>query len=90
MMLELRPVYSGQKSYHGKAKVIVEGGVRRLYSYDTAILEYHSGENGVCLKKLWDGYSPTTMMHINDFMYQLGFATMSKKEWLEWEVNKYD
>lgn len=46
-----------------------------LQSYDTLILVKDKATGEV--KKLWDGYSKTTLKHVNDF---LGTA-YSKKEW---------
>ena len=59
------PCYDGRKSFYGKALVIETENGRYLRSYDTIIcfLSY-----GGSFTKLWDGYSVTTMRHINSFM----------------------
>ena len=63
-MYELIPT-SGQKSFGGKAKVIIEAdGTETLYSYDTPIIKrLVNGE----LVKLYDGWSQTTGKHIKAF-----------------------
>lgn len=68
-----------QKSYYGKALVKeCEDGTVILQSYQTDVLKIENGN----LIKLWDGYSVTTMNHINDFCRQNGFPTFNKKSWL--------
>ena len=61
---ELIPT-SGQKSFYGKAKIIIEDdGTETLYSYDTPIIKrLDTGE----LVKLYDGWSQTTGKHIKAF-----------------------
>lgn len=61
---ELIPM-TGQKSFYGKAVVVVEdNGTETLYSYDTPIIKrLVSGE----LVKLWDGWTATTGRHIRAF-----------------------
>jgi hypothetical protein len=68
-----------QKSYYGKALVKeCEDGTIILQSYQTDVAKIENGN----LIKLWDGYSLTTMNHINDFCRQFGFPTFNKKSWL--------
>lgn len=55
-----------------------ENGEKVLRSYYTDVVAI---KNGV-VRKLWDGYSVTTMKHINLFLAQNGLATMSKYEWI--------
>ena len=70
---------TSQKSYYGKALVKeCEDGTIILQSYQTDVLKIENGN----LIKLWDGYSVTTMNHINDFCRQNGFPTFNKKSWL--------
>ena len=61
---ELIPM-TGQKSFHGKAVVVVEdNGTETLYSYGTPIVKrLVSGE----LVKMWDGWTATTGKHIKAF-----------------------
>ena len=53
------------KSFYGKAKVIEENGEKFLLSYDTIVCKIDKNDNFI---KLWDGYSATTMRHINAFI----------------------
>lgn len=78
-MFELIP-NNGRKSFYGKAKVIDhENGFVSLVSYSTIVcsIDTKTGE----FKKHWNGYSLTTMQHINSFRNMYGLETMSKKHW---------
>lgn len=70
---ELKPA-TRQKSFYGKAKVIVlDDGTQLLKSYDTIVLKRKaSGE----LVRTWQGWSATTGKHI------AAFAGINKKEYL--------
>ena len=70
---ELKPV-TRQKSFYGKAKVIVlDDGTQLLKSYDTIVLKRKaSGE----LVRTWQSWSATTGKHI------AAFAGINKKEYL--------
>lgn len=61
---ELIPM-TEQKSFYGKAVVVVEdNGTETLYSYGTPIVKrLVSGE----LVKMWDGWTATTGKHIKAF-----------------------
>lgn len=52
-----------------------------LQSYDTLILKYD--KNAGVISKLWDGFSVTTLKHINIFMkeYTLCVNYFNKKQW---------
>lgn len=67
-----------QKSYYKKAYVL-EDESKNIYlqSYDTIVCGIVDGS----FKKYWDGYSVTTMNHINDFRIQNNLEVMRKKEW---------
>lgn len=70
-----------QKSYYGKAKIIKDkSGKIFLQSYNTLVC--YIDTNGE-FKRLWNGYSTTTMRHIDEFRTQFGFPAMNKKEWNE-------
>lgn len=77
-----------QKSYYGKATVIEDRfGSKRLKSYNTIVAEItKKGE----FKRLWEGYSQTTMNHINDFRKENGLEKINAKEWKKLEVVKRD
>lgn len=69
----LQPLH--QKSFYGKAKVIVQDdGSETLYSYDTPIMVRHTDDT---YTRLWDSYSQTTGRHIK------AFCGMTKKEYEE-------
>lgn len=67
-----------QKSYYNKAKVIERDGETFLQSYETEVCKINASGDFV---KLWNGYSNTTMKHINDFRRLFGFAPINKKAW---------
>ena len=75
---ELQPNNS-RKSFYGKAKVIEkDNGEKVLMSYDTEVCKItKSGE----FVRLWDGYSATTMRHVNSFLDLVGIAGGGKAFW---------
>lgn len=78
-LVELLP-NNGQKSSGGKMQIVKSKHIDVLYSYHTpiAMIIRNGGSNFV---RLWDGYSPTTMRHINAFRSLYGFDAISKKQW---------
>jgi hypothetical protein len=65
---------------NNRAVVISDGNTVYLQSYDTLILasDKLSGDT----VKLWDGYSVTTMKHINEYLrLHAGRPGLSKREW---------
>lgn len=72
------PCSDGRKSFYGKAKIIECKEGRYLQSYNTIVcfLSY-----GGTFKKLWDGYSVTTMRHINSFLQYVRIPGGGKKWW---------
>lgn len=78
---------TSQKSYYGKAKVIKdENGEIFLQSYNTLVC--YINKNGE-IKRLWDGYSATTMKHINDFLDLFHKPGGGKKWWDSLETEKH-
>lgn len=78
---ELKPMYNNQKSFYGKAliKDTIKG--MELYSYNTLVAK---SENGKVYVTHNDNYlTQTTLKHIKEFIKQLGYEKMSKKELLE-------
>jgi len=83
-----------QKSYYGKAKVIEHDGIIYLKSYNTIVCAIDHDK----VLRFWDGYSATTMKHIDDFMILFGLNAISSKDWkslpveqsskIPYEVNK--
>ena len=53
-----------------------------LKSYYTDVAVVRNGE----FYKLWDGYSNTTLKHINTFRQFVGMNSLSKREWIELEA----
>ncbi len=75
---ELQPT-NNQKSFYGKATVIIENDTETLKSYSTLIIKRtKSGE----LVRLWDGWSATTGKHI------AAFCGLNKKQFLALPLNK--
>lgn len=53
-----------------------------LQSYYTKVAVIRNNE----FYRLWDGFSVTTLKHINAFRSFAGFKPISKREWIEMEV----
>lgn len=77
------PCLDRRKSFYNKAKVREENGNKELISYVTTVCSIDS--NGG-FHRLWDGYSATTMRHVNSFRMMNGLKAISKDEWDEMEV----
>ena len=73
--MELKSIYSSQKSFCKKANVIVEGGQTKLKRYSTIVAVKEDNKIKV---KGW--YSKTTAIHINEFLRQNGVSSLTKKE----------
>ena len=70
----------GQKSFYGKAWVIItDDGETILRSYTTDVCKIDAAGRFV---RLWDGYSVTTMNHINSFIETFKIDGGGKKWWL--------
>lgn len=71
------------KSFYGKAKVKeMEDGSKVLQSYWTDVCMIDKDGNFV---RLWDGYSVTTMRHVNSFLDRFGIKGGGKAWWDEQE-----
>ena len=67
------------KSFYNKAMVFEkDNGEIVLQSYNTNVCKIT--EDGKFVR-LWDGYSVTTMRHINSFLNLVGVAGGGKKWW---------
>lgn len=73
------PCMDSHKSFYGKALVIEckQKGIF-LQSYDTIVCGIDKNNQFI---KLWDGYSVTTMRHVNSFRLFNNLPAMNKKEW---------
>ena len=61
-----------QKSFYGKARIIEDvNGEIFLRSYDTLVAYINKAGEFI---RLWDGYSVTTMNHVNDFFKILQYS----------------
>lgn len=81
---ELHPEYDRRKSFYGKARVEIKAdGTQILWSYDTAVASI-SPEKELAING-W--YSQTTGRHINEFLRQNGFDSMSKQEMEDYNGN---
>ena len=79
---ELKPT-NNRKSFYGKAVVIErENGDIELKSYNTIVARIRKGT----LQRLWDGYSMTTMNHINSFIDLFGISGGGKAWWQSLDV----
>ena len=85
---EMRKEYKTEKrdnnaftldGFNNRALVIPTEHGYKLKSYYTEVAEIVDG----AFVKTWDGYSVTTMKHVNAFREHFGFARMSKREWIE-------
>lgn len=91
---ELHPLYTNQKSFYGKAKVVsAVVNLDRYYtlqSYNTSVVSVYVDRAGTpFVKKLWNGYSATTMRHINELLMQQGFPKLPARVWCAMEVGKF-
>lgn len=91
---ELDSIHTRQKSFYGKAKIVVtecsNDVYYALYSYDTLVLSVDANVSGlICARKLWDGYSATTLRHVNELLMQLGFPKLSARAWRDMVVGEW-
>ena len=91
---ELNSIHTAQKSFYGKAKVVVtecsNDVFYALYSYDTLVLSVDVNVSGlICARKLWDGYSATTLRHVNELLMQLDFPKLSARAWRAMVVGEW-
>ena len=76
-----------QKSFYGKASIIEDtNGEIFLRSYDTLVAYINKAGKFI---RLWDGYSVTTMNHVNDFLRCFNIPGGGKKWWESLEVEKH-
>lgn len=80
-LINLEPIFSTQKSFYGKARMIVDGESTILTSYAVKIAEIENGKiKMLCGTK---DLSNTTMKHLREFLRQLDhgdIAELTKKE----------
>lgn len=76
--IEIKPI-DGRKSFYGKARVYETPDGIFLLSYDTVVCSYNSASG--MFWRMWDGYSQTTMRHVNAFLAYLGLPYGGKSFW---------
>lgn len=75
-MYDLPVMVGREKSFYGKARIIEkDNGEKVLQSYNTEVCKITTGGLFV---RLWDGYSVTTMRHINSFLSFSGLTAAVK------------
>ena len=96
MTYELKPIHTNQKSFYGKAMVTVSyyynGAVTSLVleSYGTEVAMVRIDKCGMAyVRRLWSGYSATTMRHVNEFIMQEGFPKLSARAWRAMQLGKF-
>lgn len=63
-MYDLIPT-NGRQSFYGKAKILVDGDIETLFSYNTPIVQRRDGKlTRLCNE---DVYSQTTASHVKSF-----------------------
>ena len=75
------------KSFYGKAVCLEIDGGALLSSYGTIVCGVESDGT---FHKFWDGYSATTMRHVNAFLANYGIAGGGKKWWESLECEIFD
>ena len=77
MITELMAEYDSANSFYRKAMVERTENLSVLTSYETEVAQYNHVTKEI---KVYGWYSMTTARHINEFLQQLGFNKMTKKE----------
>ncbi len=74
---ELYPQYDKRQSFYHKAYVVIENGIRMLYSYGTLVAKIYEGQAVV----LNDAFcSITTFRHVKEFLKQNSFTAENRKQ----------
>ena len=70
-----------RKSFYNKAKLITDGNVTKLKSYETIVASYNHETKEMTVNG-W--YSATTARHINAFLDKYGFDTCTKADLIDY------
>lgn len=70
---------------NSRASVSFKDGFYTLTSYYTDVCSYNPGSNTFI--KLWDGYSATTMKHIDTFLDIFNKRGFNKRDWIALDCN---
>ena len=86
MYSELYPIFNNQKSFYGKARTYRNKDCIYLISYNTIVCYIDTRHYQI--HRLWDGYSKTTLMHINEFGKQFigKHFNLTAADWREMRV----
>ena len=57
-----------------------------VFSYGTPVLSVDCSQEMPKLVRHWDGYTPTTLRHINKFLEMLQLLKINKKIWEDMKV----
>ena len=72
------PCYDSRASFYGKAIVIEHDGEIYLRSYSTIVCKLDKSGH---FRRLWGGYSDTTMRHVNSFLIHFNQEGGGKNWW---------
>jgi len=75
--IELVPIYSKQKNFHGKAYIIEIGNETNLYSYDFLVARVIKYKN---VAEVYSLESDSTLRHVKEFLKQAGYPATNKKQ----------
>ena len=76
--VDLEPVVGRQKSFYGKAKILIDSeGNTFLKSYDSIIAEVKNNTDVY----IWD--SQNSLKHLKSFLHILGFEIGTKQQLIE-------
>jgi len=77
--------------FNGRA-VLIPGTAGAVYlkSYNTTVAVFYDGLDGCEMYKTWNGFSVTTLKHINIARSSFGLPAMSKREWIEYRTEYGD
>lgn len=75
--IELIPIYSKQKTFHGKAYIVEIGNETNLYSYDILVARVIKYQN---VAEVYDLSTDSTLRHVKEFLMQAGFYAHDKKQ----------
>ena len=70
------------EDFNTRALIIPTESGSILKSYYTEVCKIENGK----FIRLWEGFSVTTLKHINAYRLHFGFKALSKREWIEMEV----
>lgn len=68
--------------FNGRACIIPTADGYKLQSYYTDVCAVRGGH----FVKTWEGFSVTTLKHINMFRAFVGLSRLTKREWIELET----